>query len=154
MRTGVDDKARRTPDRPITAVGAIVLDGRRVLLVKRANAPAAGKWSIPGGVVEAGEILAEAVAREVREECSIEVEAGPLVEVVERIDQDDDGGILYHYVILDFLAEYLDGEPVAGSDAGEARWVALDALSDLNCTDGLEEVLEKARALAKEDGEE
>lgn len=146
----MDDPTRRTPDRPITAVGAIVLDGRRVLLIKRGRPPAEGLWSVPGGVVKAGETLAGAVAREVHEECSIEVEAGPLVEVVERFDRDDEGNLIYHYVILDFLAESLGGEPAASSDAADVRWVDLDALADLDCTDGLEAVVEKAWVMMEE----
>jgi len=144
------DPSRRYPEHPVAAVGAIVLDGRRALLVKRGRPPAEGLWSIPGGVVKAGESLADAVAREVREECFIEVEVGPMVEVIERIDRDAEGGLLYHYVILDFLADRIGGEPVAGSDAAETRWVDLDDLRDLDCTEGLEAILEKAWVLKEE----
>ncbi len=114
---------RRYPDQPILSVGAVVIDGDRVLLVKRGQEPLKGQWSLPGGVVEAGEELPAAVAREVAEETSLQVEVGPVVEILDRITRDDAGRVEYHYVILDYLCRPLGGLLACGSDADDARWV-------------------------------
>src|SRR5438552_13789207 len=100
---------REYPVRPIVGVGAVVLDGDRVLLVKRAHEPLKGEWSLPGGAVEVGETLEAAVAREVREETCLEVEVGPLVEVVNRIVRDPGGRVEYHFVIVDYLCRPIGG---------------------------------------------
>ena len=129
---------------PKVAVGAIVLDGDRVLLVERGAPPGAGLWSVPGGKVEPGERLAAAVVREVAEETGLAVTCGALVEVVERIGAD------HHYVIHDHLAHLVGPatEPVAGDDVRAARWVAFADVAHLPVTDGLVAVLARARALA------
>lgn len=121
---------------PVLCVGAVaVLDGS-LLLVRRGHGPAAGEWSVPGGRVERGELLAEAVVREVREETGLECVCGPLLGWVERIDDEQ------HFVIADFEVTVLDDRaPVAGDDAAEAAWVPLDRLLDLNLVDGLAEFL-------------
>jgi ADP-ribose pyrophosphatase YjhB (NUDIX family) len=123
------------------AVGAIVIDGGALLLVKRDREPARGQWSLPGGRVEAGESLREAVVREVREETSVDVDVEGLIGVAERIVRDDDGAIAYHYVILDFLATARSTAITAGDDAIEARWVPVGDLADLHLTAGLLEFL-------------
>jgi 8-oxo-dGTP diphosphatase len=122
--------------RPELCVGGVaVLDGR-LLLIRRGHGPAAGEWSVPGGRVEAGELLAEAVVREVREETGLECVCGSLVGWVERLDEQR------HFVILDFDVTVLDGrDPVAASDAAEAAWVDIDAVTDLHLVDGLAEFL-------------
>lgn len=126
---------------PTVAVGAIVFDaGGRVLLVERGSPPGAGLWSVPGGKLEAGETLAQAVAREVREETGLIVEVGALACVVERIT---DG---YHYVILDYHARPIGGTLAAGGDARAARFVADAELAALPVTDGLIDVIARARA--------
>ncbi len=123
-------------DRPELAVAAVVVSHDRLLLVRRGQGPAAGEWSVPGGRVERGEVLAAAVAREVREETGVEVVCGPLLGWVERIDDD------HHHVILDFEATALeDVAPVAGDDAAEAAWVPVDDVADLRLVDGLAEFL-------------
>ena len=91
-------------------VGAVVWRGGEVLLERRGQPPAQGSWSLPGGLVDVGETLEQAVRREVREECSIEVEVGPLLGVFEPIVRDDDGRIRYHYVVIDYLARYVGGD--------------------------------------------
>jgi ADP-ribose pyrophosphatase YjhB (NUDIX family) len=129
---------------PKVAVGAILLDGDRVLLVERGTPPGAGLWSVPGGKVEPGERLAAAVVREVAEETGLAVTCGALVEIVERIGAD------HHYVIHDYLAHLVGpaAAPVPGDDVRAARWVALADVARLPVTDGLVPVLERARALA------
>src|SRR5687768_4250278 len=105
---------------PEVCVGAIAVDDEHLLLVRRGRGPAAGEWSVPGGRVEAGETLAEAVVRELLEETGVEGVCGPLVGWVERMGDD------HHYVILDFAVTVLErSEPVAGDDAAEAAWVPL-----------------------------
>lgn len=127
--------------RPELCVGGIaVLDGR-LLLIRRGHGPAAGQWSVPGGRVEAGELLAEAVVREVREETGLECVCGSLVGWVELLDDDSEPGS-GHFVILDFDVTVLDDRPpVAGTDAAEAAWVELSEVADLHLVDGLAEFL-------------
>src|SRR3954451_22951953 len=122
--------------RPEVCVGAIAVDGDRMLLGARGRGPAAGEWSVPGGRVESGETLAEAVVRELAEETGIEAVCDELVGWVERIGAD------HHYVILDFRVTVLDERPaVAGDDAAEAAWVPLGDVSELALVEGLAEFL-------------
>ena len=121
---------------PSVAVGAIVVVGERLLLVRRGRQPASGRWSVPGGRVEGGETLAEAVVRELAEETGLEGVCGELVGWVERIDDD------HHFVILDFAVTLLDDrEPVAGDDAAEVAWVPLGDVAEQALVDGLAEFL-------------
>jgi ADP-ribose pyrophosphatase YjhB (NUDIX family) len=137
---------RSYPSRPVAGVGAILLDGDQVLLVRRGRPPQQGLWSIPGGAVELGETLAEAVAREVREECGLEIRPLELVEVFERIIRDDAGNVAYHYVLMDYLCELESGTLCAGDDAAEAGWFPLECLGDLPMTGGTPAVILKAAA--------
>ena len=113
---------REYPETPLVGVGAIIIEDGRVLLVKRGHPPLAGEWSIPGGVLEVGEMVRAAAAREVREETGLIVEAVELLGVYDRVLRDEKGGILYHYVLVDFLCRRISGEPRAGGDAADARW--------------------------------
>jgi 8-oxo-dGTP diphosphatase len=125
-----------TEARPIVAVGAVVVDHDRLLLVRRGRGPAAGWWSVPGGRVEAGETLAEAVTRELREETGLDGVCGPLIGWVERFLEDQ------HYVILDFEVTIVgEDQPVAGDDAAEAAWVDLHLVAELPLVEGLAEFL-------------
>ena len=122
---------------PQLCVGAIAVDADRLLLIRRGHGPADGRWSVPGGRVEGGELLAEAVVRELLEETAVEGVCVELVGVAERFSVEG------HYVILDFHVEVLDGTaaPVAGDDAREARWVPLTDVAELDLVDGLAEFL-------------
>lgn len=115
------------PKQPVVGVGAVVIWEGRVLLIRRGKEPLRGRWLVPGGTVELGETLEEAVVREIREETGVEVVPRELLTVIDRIDRKD-GRVLHHYVIVDYRCEYLGGEPRAGSDA-EA--VALVSEADL-----------------------
>jgi len=116
------------PSRPIVGVGGVVVRGRRALIIKRAHEPRRGEWSIPGGTVELGERLVDAVRRELREETGLEVEVGRVLEMFDRIHRDADGRVRYHFVIVDYLCEAPDGDAVAGSDAEAIAWVRADEL--------------------------
>ena len=135
---------REYPQAPLVGVGAVVVKDGRVLMVQRGNNPNRGKWSIPGGVVELGETLAQAAAREVREECQVEIEVGRALSTFDMIQRDETGRIQYHYVLIDMAARYLAGEPVAGTDALEVRWVDEDELARLDMVPRLLPVLREA----------
>jgi len=111
------------PDCPRLAVGAVVIHEGRVLLVKRGKPPSEGLWAIPGGSVELGETLQGAAEREILEETGIKIKANNPVYTFDAIQRENSGKIRFHYVIVDLLADYLDGEPKAGDDAHEVRWV-------------------------------
>jgi HAD superfamily hydrolase (TIGR01457 family) len=119
------------PDCPRPAVGAVVFREGRVLLVKRGKPPSEGLWAIPGGSVELGESLQTAAEREILEETGIKIKAGEPVCTFDAIQKDDSGRIRFHYVIVDLVADYLEGDPRAGDDAHEVRWVRPDELSRL-----------------------
>ena len=112
------------PQQPIVAVGAVVIHQSRVLLVRRGQQPAKGDWAIPGGRVELGEQMHAAAAREVLEETGVSIQPGELIYYFETIQPDSDGKIRFHYVIFDFMATYLAGEPIPQDDALDARWIA------------------------------
>ena len=135
--------ARTYPAAPVPAVGALVVHDGAVLLVRRGRAPSRGVWAVPGGRVELGETLAEATEREVREETGVRVRAGEPVWSFDSVIRDDDGRIAFHYVIVDLLAEYLEGEPRARDDAAEARWVRPEELSGLLVSKPTLELLER-----------
>ncbi len=112
------------PDQPRLAVGGVVIKDDKVLLVRRGKPPAYGEWAIPGGSVELGETLKEAVERELQEETGVTVRAGEICHVFDAVKRGDDDRVQFHYVIIDLMAEYLSGEPVPSSDATEASWLS------------------------------
>ena len=121
---------------PQLCVGAVVVEEGRLLLIRRGTPPGQGRWSVPGGRVETGETLGEAVVRELAEETGLDGLCGSLLGWVERIHAD------HHFVILDFVVEVLEpAEPVAGGDAAEAAWVPLEDVAELDLVDGLAEFL-------------
>lgn len=119
------------PSAPVVGVGAIVRRGPTVLLVLRGTPPNQGLWAIPGGRLQLGETLQQGAEREIREETSVEIRAGQVVFTFEHIERDAAGALLFHYVVLDLAAEYLAGEPQAGDDAREARWIPFSELAQL-----------------------
>ncbi len=139
---------REFPDAPRVGVGAVILDGERVLLARRGRAPSAGKWSIPGGLVHLGERLEEAAVREVQEETGLHVRLLGLCGVIDRVVRDGDA-VRYHYVIIDYVAESVGGRLEAGTDAAEVRWVAVGDLGQYDCTEGLADMILRALAIQR-----
>lgn len=140
---------REYPTAPVVGVGAIVVRDRQVLLIRRANEPNRGRWSIPGGVVELGETLAQAAARELREECRVEAEFHNVLSTFELIQRDENGRVRYHYVLLDLMADYVSGEAVAGTDALDVCWAGETELDKLDIVSRLLPVLRQALRLAQ-----
>jgi len=119
---------REYPDAPIVGVGAVILDGNRVLLVRRGQEPMKGEWSIPGGGLELGEAIDAAVRREVLEETGLLVETQAIVEVLDKIVTED-GHVRFHYVLIDYLCRVQGGALKPGSDADDVRWVRHEELN-------------------------
>ncbi len=141
---------RQFPDRPVVGVGAVVLDEEgRVLLVRRAHEPLKGEWSLPGGAVELGETLEEALVRELLEETGLTVVVGPVVEVLDRVERGPDGRVEYHFVIIDYLCRAVGGRTTSGSDAAEAVWVPPAELERYRLTDKAASVIAKAIAASR-----
>ena len=135
--------AETAPPHAEVCVGAVALDDDHLLLVRRGRGPAQGRWSLPGGRVEQGEALAEAVVRELREETGLTAVCEELIGWAERI------GSNHHFVILDFRVTVMSAEdPVAGDDAAEVAWVPLREVAELDLTDGLAEFLHDHGILA------
>jgi ADP-ribose pyrophosphatase YjhB (NUDIX family) len=141
---------RAYPDRPFLAVSAAIMRDGRVLLVRRARAPARGLYTLPGGVVEAGETLVEAVIREVKEETSLDIEPVALAGHREAIVRDAAGRPERHFVILSFACRWRAGEPVPSEEVDEARWIRPDELSGFKTTPGLAEIIAAAMRLLDE----
>jgi ADP-ribose pyrophosphatase YjhB (NUDIX family) len=119
---------REYPAHPVVGVGAVVVRDGRALIVRRAHEPRKGEWSLPGGMLDLGESLADAVRREVREETGLDVEVGPIIETFDRVHRDGDGRIRYHFVIVDFVCWSNNGDAIAGSDAEAVAWVTADEI--------------------------
>ncbi|HXE89866.1 MAG TPA: NUDIX hydrolase [Terriglobales bacterium] len=142
---------RAYPERPLVGVGAVIVDAARVVVVRRAGEPAKGQWSIPGGLIEAGETLQAAVVRETREETGLTVQVGELLEVFDRITLDAEGKVQYHFVLLDFLCRPVSGQLRASGDASEARWLTAAELADFPISLDAAEVLRKGLRRAEHD---
>jgi mutator protein MutT len=139
--------SRLYPSLPIVGVGAVILRDGEVLIVRRANPPLQGQWSIPGGALDLGEKLHDGVAREVREETGLEVEVGPVLDVFDSIFPDSEGRTQYHYVLIDYLCRPRSGTAVAATDASELRWANPGELEALSMKQTTIEVIRKALAL-------
>jgi 8-oxo-dGTP diphosphatase len=139
---------RDYPERPIIGVGAVIVHGGRVLLVRRATEPLKGEWSVPGGMLELGEELRDGVRREALEETGVEVEPGEVLDVFDSIFADAQGRTQYHYVLIDYLCRPVSGQAVAGSDVSEVRWVSAEELPAMGLRESIEQVMRKGLILA------
>lgn len=142
---------REYPDAPIAGVGAIIIRDysggpKQVLLIRRGQEPLMGEWSLPGGAVELGETLEQAICREVLEETGLVVETVDIVQAFDRISRDDEGRVRYHYVLIDFLCRIVGGSLACATDALDGRWATVDELDGL--TPLTVEVIRKALIMA------
>ena len=124
--------SRQYPGRPIAAVGAVVFHDNRLLLVQRGKPPREHSWTLPGGLIKLGETTENAVIREVFEECSVVVRPLRLIEVIDYIERDDSGAVRFHYVLVDYEAEFIDGVIRAGGDVQDAAWCSAEDIRDLD----------------------
>ncbi len=134
---------REFPEVPLVGVGAIIIEDSRVVLVKRLHPPLQSEWSIPGGVLEVGEMVRDAAIREAREETGLTVEPGELLGVFDRILRDPQQRVQYHYVLIDFLCRRVAGDLAAASDAAEVRWFTPEELPSLNLAHDSLKVIQK-----------
>jgi 8-oxo-dGTP diphosphatase len=134
--------SREFPDRPVVGVGGVVVQDGRALLVKRAHEPRKGEWSLPGGMVELGETLAEAAKREIKEETGLDVEVGEVVEVFDRVHRLENR-VQYHFVIVDFLCHPIGGRLQAGDDAEDVAWVGGDEVETYRVNEFAARVIRK-----------
>ena len=132
---------RKYPICPLIGVGALIHRGDEIVVVLRETEPAKGLWSIPGGLLELGERVADGVKREVREETGLEVAVDRLLDVIDNIVYDEDGKICYHYVLIDYLCRPSPGDLKAATDAKEARWIKLTDIDRLPTTKTLKRLL-------------
>ena len=135
---------RNYPDRPYVAVSAAIIRDERVLIVQRAQPPMQGVFTLPGGVVEAGETLHVALVREIKEETNIEIEPVAFAGHREVIARDAEGQIERHFIILAFAARWMAGEPKLNEELADARWVRPDEIATLKTTEGLAEIVASA----------
>jgi 8-oxo-dGTP diphosphatase len=138
--------AREYPERPIVGVGAVIIDAAtsRVVLVRRGSPPLQGEWSLPGGAVELGETLRAAAEREALEETGLNVKAGEVLEVLDRIIPGEGGAVQYHYVLIDFLCRCQGGELRAGGDADDVAWASEIELAEFKLEKIAVSVIKKA----------
>jgi ADP-ribose pyrophosphatase YjhB (NUDIX family) len=138
------EDGRRYPRYPLVGVGAIMLRRDRILMAQRGKEPLKGWWSLPGGALETGESLADAVRREVREETGLEIRPLGVLEIFERIMRDSSGAAEYHYVLIDYVCHITGGELRPGDDVCAVDWVRRGDLPKLQITEGTLAVIEKA----------
>lgn len=144
--------SRRYPPRPLLGVGAVVFEGEKVLLIERGQEPLKGWWTVPGGLVEAGERLEEAIRRETEEETGLAVEPLAVAAIFERIMPDAEGRTEFHYVIIDYLCRPVGGTLRPASDVVAAAWVGPGELERLKMAPGTPPVIERARRMWAEQG--
>ena len=141
---------REYPVRPLVGVGALILGDGKLLLIRRGAQPGQGKWSIPGGLVELGENVQDAMVRETKEEVGLDVEAGKLMDVFDSVTLDDQGHIQYHFVVVNFLVRIVGGTVRTASDILEARWVPVEEVEKFVLTDSFRRFFEKHKGRIRE----
>ncbi len=138
-----DETARRLPSVPRLGVGVLVKDGDRFVLVRRGREPAKGRWAVPGGMIEVGERIEEAARREILEECGLKIDRLRFLTVYEFI-QKEAQDVLYHMVVLEYCADYVEGVLKAGDDAEAVGWFCEKDLETLDCSETVREVVRLA----------
>jgi 8-oxo-dGTP diphosphatase len=138
---------RKYPLQPVVGVGAVIVDCSKLVLVKRGAEPALGKWSFPGGAVELGESVRDAVVRETKEECGLDVELveDAPVDACDILTLDEDGRLRYHYVLLQFLVRPKQGQLEPKSDVTEARWVSFEEVENYDLAESVRSFFLKHR---------
>jgi len=137
--------SREYPAAPIVGLGAVVWHQGKVLMIRRGRPPRAGIWSLPGGAQLLGETVEEGIRREIREETGVEIELLGLLAVIDSVQHDADGRIVYHYTIIDYAARWLSGDVQAGDDAADAAWFAPEELAGLELWAETMRVIEESR---------
>jgi 8-oxo-dGTP diphosphatase len=137
---------REFPEAPLVGVGAIIIEDARIVLVKRAHPPLQAQWSIPGGVLEVGELVREAAVREAREETGLIVEPSELLGVYDRVLRNGEQQVQYHYVLIDFLCHRVGGELAAAGDAADVRWFRREELPAVKLAEDTLDVIQKGFA--------
>jgi 8-oxo-dGTP diphosphatase len=148
--------SREYPDRPVIGVGGVIIDHGRTVLIRRGTEPLLGEWSIPGGTIEIGETIEQAVRRELREETGLEVRVLELIELFDRIYLQDGAAVpngkkkpRFHYVIADYLCELVGGEPRSSSDVTDLAFAREEELASFHLTEKATNVLKKAFAMSR-----
>jgi len=136
-------KKQKPPSAPKVAVGAVVIEEGRVLLVKRKYPPKQGKWAIPGGSVNLGESLQAAAEREILEETGLVIEAKKPIYTFDLIERDSKGDVIFHYVIVDLFAKYISGDVHPADDVSDARWFDPDEIEGLDISENTQKLLDK-----------
>ncbi len=139
-----ESDVRTYPDRPIPAVGIVVWRGDEILLIQRGKPPRKGEWTIPGGAQRLGETIFEAAIREVREEAGIVIEPYAVITAIDMIHKDQEGRVLYHYLVPEVAADWREGDLIAGDDVADARWASVDEARKLPDQEALSHVLHLA----------
>ncbi|MEM3437423.1 MAG: NUDIX hydrolase [Nitrososphaerales archaeon] len=138
---------REYPDNPLVGVGAFIKKNNSVLLVKREYEPGKGKWSLPGGLVNLGEKISDAIKREVEEEVGLKVDVIKIVDVFDSIEYDDKGKVRFHYVIVGFMVKVIEGKVRSSKEASQVKWFKADELKDLEITSTTRKLLEEVNFL-------
>lgn len=142
---------RHYPERPIIAVGVVVVKKDEILLIKRSKPPKPDSWSIPGGAQELGETIRQAAIREVFEETAITIGEPQFLDIIDYMDPDENGRLKHHYTLIDYAANYGQGTLTAGDDADDAKWVPIDRLSEYSLWSETEKIIYKAVEKLKND---
>jgi ADP-ribose pyrophosphatase YjhB (NUDIX family) len=140
---------REYPDHPFVGVGALVHRDGKVLLVRRAKEPNKGKWIIPGGLVELGEPLEEAVLREVKEELGIDAKVEVMLDLASEVVLDENRRVKYHYVLIDYLVSPLQRDLVLNNESSSYDWFAPESVEDLETTENTKKMVRKFVEMTK-----
>ncbi len=141
---------REYPTAPLVGLGAVVWRDGKVLMIQRGKPPRQGIWSLPGGAQDLGETVEQGIRRELREETGIEIELLGLLAVIDSVQRDAEGRVLYHYTIVDYAARWLSGDLVAGDDAADAAWISPEDLAKMELWEETLRVIELSRAFLGE----